>query len=166
MKEHTIEANLPSIGVDVIFRGERVHKVTLSLRRDFRIRFSSPSPHVHALMHWVQDYSQGKSPLVPTPIFEEIESPFQKNLTQQLARIPFGQTLSYSDLAKKMDREKAARAVGTGCGKNPFPFFLPCHRVVAKNESLGGFAFPLEIKRRLLNFELRRVSFNQLIKIL
>jgi methylated-DNA-[protein]-cysteine S-methyltransferase len=74
---------------------------------------------------------------------------FQQKAMLAMQKIPFGQTASYSSLLN----ERYARAMGNACNKNPFPLFVPCHRVIAKDGSIGGFAFSLEIKRRLLEFE-------------
>ena len=69
-----------------------------------------------------------------------------------MARIPYGETLSYGELAQKCSNKLAYRAVGTACGKNPLPIIIPCHRVTASN-GLGGFGGGLDTKRFLLNLE-------------
>ena len=63
---------------------------------------------------------------------------FATRVYKEMAKIPYGTTLSYSELAKKSGRKLAYRAVGTACGKNPLPLIIPCHRVIAVN-GLGGF---------------------------
>jgi methylated-DNA-[protein]-cysteine S-methyltransferase len=78
---------------------------------------------------------------------------FQKKVWKQLLKIPFGKTLSYSQLAKKIGAPNASRAVGTACGKNPIPIVVPCHRVLAKDQKLGGFGWGLPYKKRLLQLE-------------
>lgn len=80
-------------------------------------------------------------------------SEFDKSVWQVLAKIPYGATLSYSDVAGELQRPRAARAVGGACGRNPLLFVVPCHRVLAKNQGLGGFTGGLDIKRRLLQME-------------
>lgn len=76
-------------------------------------------------------------------------TPFQTAVWRAIAQIPPGVILSYLDLAKIVGRPRAVRAVGTACGANPFPFLIPCHRVVAKN-GIGGYGYDLELKKRLL----------------
>ena len=81
---------------------------------------------------------------------------FQRRVWEQIAAIPNGQTRSYGRLAK--DLKDAPRAVGQACGANPFPLVVPCHRVVAADGGLGGFArqgggFLLDVKRWLLRHE-------------
>ena len=79
-------------------------------------------------------------------------SPFATRVYKEMARIPYGETLSYGDLAQKCGNKLAYRAVGTACGKNPLPLIIPCHRVTASN-GLGGFGGGLDTKRFLLNLE-------------
>lgn len=78
---------------------------------------------------------------------------FQQQVWQQIARIPHGETIDYSELARRVGNEKAVRAVGSACGKNPVPVAIPCHRVLRADGSLGGFAFGLEVKQRMLDYE-------------
>ncbi|MCL1929605.1 methylated-DNA--[protein]-cysteine S-methyltransferase [Candidatus Saccharibacteria bacterium] len=77
---------------------------------------------------------------------------FQKAVWREMAKIPYGQTRTYAQIAEAIGNPKAARAVGTACGKNQYVIILPCHRVVATN-GLGGFALGLEMKKRLLELE-------------
>ena len=79
-------------------------------------------------------------------------SPFATRVYKEMVKIPYGSTLSYSELAQKSGNKLAYRAVGTACGKNPLPLIIPCHRVTAVN-SLGGFGGGLDTKRFLLNLE-------------
>ena len=77
---------------------------------------------------------------------------FQKAVWNELRKIPRGQTRTYGEIAAAIGRPKAVRAVGTACGANPLPLFIPCHRVVAKN-GLGGFGSGLPWKKLLLKEE-------------
>ena len=81
---------------------------------------------------------------------------FQNRVWQAIARIPYGQTQSYGHISEALS--SSPRAVGGACGANPFPVIVPCHRVIAKNGSLGGFArstggFLLQVKADLLAHE-------------
>ena len=78
---------------------------------------------------------------------------FQTRVIQLLKDIPFGRTRSYGDLALHLHKPTAARAVGTACGRNPIPIIIPCHRVVASNGALTGFAGGIDRKRWLLRHE-------------
>lgn len=77
---------------------------------------------------------------------------FQKRVWNYLRKIPLGSSQTYSDVAKGIKNNKAVRAVGSACGKNPVLLLVPCHRVVAK-EGLGGFAVGLRVKTYLLEHE-------------
>lgn len=80
-------------------------------------------------------------------------TPFQKNVWEALLAIPFGETRSYRDIAKKLGNPEATRAVGSANGRNPISIIVPCHRVIGLNGKLRGFAGGLETKARLLELE-------------
>ena len=77
---------------------------------------------------------------------------FRSEVFKEMIKIPYGECVTYSYLAKKVGNPKAYRAVGSSCGKNPLPLVVPCHRVVSKS-GLGGFTGGLDIKRFLLELE-------------
>lgn len=78
---------------------------------------------------------------------------FQRQVWFALAEIPYGETISYAELAAWVGRPTAFRAVGQANGANPLPIVLPCHRVVASGGGIGGYGGGLELKRRLLALE-------------
>ena len=80
-------------------------------------------------------------------------SEFQLRVWQEIAKIPYGKTASYSDLASKLS--SSPRPVGTACGKNPIPIIIPCHRIIAKTGHLTGYSGRggLDTKRLLLKLE-------------
>ena len=80
-------------------------------------------------------------------------TPFQLGVWQALARIPYGETITYGQLAEAAGRPAAIRAAGTACGANPASIIVPCHRVIGANGSLTGYGGGLEAKRFLLDFE-------------
>lgn len=80
-------------------------------------------------------------------------TPFQRAVWAELARIPFGETCAYADLARALDRPKASRAVGTANGRNPISIIVPCHRVVGRDGTLHGYAGGVRIKQWLLAHE-------------
>lgn len=77
---------------------------------------------------------------------------FQREVMKEMRKIPYGETISYGRLAIRSGYPMADRGVGSVCGKNTLPIIVPCHRVVAKN-SIGGYAFGTDVKRRLLGLE-------------
>lgn len=80
---------------------------------------------------------------------------FQNKVLNELKKIPYGQTMSYSDVADRIGHPRAYRAVGSANGKNRLPIIFPCHRVISNNGELGGFSGGLSIKRKLLELELK-----------
>ncbi len=78
---------------------------------------------------------------------------FQRSVWFALADIPYGETVSYAELARAVGRPKAFRAVGQANGHNPLPIVLPCHRVIASGGGLGGYGGGLELKEQLLALE-------------
>jgi methylated-DNA-[protein]-cysteine S-methyltransferase len=78
---------------------------------------------------------------------------FQKSVWREMLKIPFGKTKSYGEVAKAIGRPKAVRAVGGACGANSIPVLVPCHRVLAANNKIGGFGSGLGWKCKLLELE-------------
>src|SRR4051812_48231977 len=84
-------------------------------------------------------------------------TPFQQRVWSELRRIPFGATLSYTQLAERIGRADIVRAVGAAVGRTPVPIIVPCHRVLGADGSLTGYGGGLQRKRALLDLE-RRVA--------
>jgi O-6-methylguanine DNA methyltransferase len=78
---------------------------------------------------------------------------FQKKVWDALRNISLGETKSYGEIAQAIGKPKAVRAVGGACGANPIPVLVPCHRVLAANQKMGGFSGGLDWKRKLLGRE-------------
>jgi O-6-methylguanine DNA methyltransferase len=78
---------------------------------------------------------------------------FQKKVWSALAKIPYGQTRSYKEIAQAIGHPKAFRAVGNANGQNSIPLIVPCHRVIESNGGLGGFGHGVKVKKQLLDFE-------------
>ena len=83
----------------------------------------------------------------------------QRAVWLEIARIPYGETISYSTLAERVGFPRAIRAVASACGANPLPLVIPCHRVVRTDGALSGYRWGVERKRELLNL---RVEFDEL----
>lgn len=78
---------------------------------------------------------------------------FQKQVWDFLPSIPYGETTTYGEIAEKLGNSKAVRAVSSAVAKNPFAVIVPCHRVIAKDGSISGYAWGVEKKEALLAFE-------------
>jgi len=83
---------------------------------------------------------------------------FQRAVWAELQKIPYGETISYKQLADRIGRPKAVRAVGAANGANPIPIIIPCHRVIGNDGSLTGFGGGLPLKKRLLELESRQLA--------
>lgn len=82
-------------------------------------------------------------------------TPFQRSVLEATAEIPFGETVTYGQLARRLDKPNASRAVGSALGRNPVPIVVPCHRVVRSDGSLGGYTAGTGYKEQLLALEAR-----------
>ena len=98
------------------------------------------------------EYIDGKRQAFDIPlIFQGTQ--FQTSVWKALLTIPYGTTVSYKEICKRIGRERAYQAVGTAVGHNPFFIIAPCHRVIASDGSIGGFGLGLAMKRRLFEIE-------------
>jgi AraC family transcriptional regulator of adaptative response/methylated-DNA-[protein]-cysteine methyltransferase len=97
-------------------------------------------------------YLEGREPHLDLPL-DIRATAFQRRVWQELQRIPFGETRSYSDVARRMGQPKAMRAVARACATNPVALVIPCHRVVREDGELGGYRWGIERKRALLSQE-------------
>jgi methylated-DNA-[protein]-cysteine S-methyltransferase len=84
-------------------------------------------------------------------------TPFQQKVWQRLCDIPYGETISYGELARRVGNPKASRAVGLANGANPIPIVIPCHRVIGSNGRLTGYGGGLPLKEKLLALERRQL---------
>jgi O-6-methylguanine DNA methyltransferase len=98
------------------------------------------------------EYLEGKRRVFDLPLRLE-GSDFQKAVWEAVARIPYGQTASYGEIALIVGRPKASRAVGAANGANPIPIVIPCHRVIGSDGSLTGYGGGLALKSRFLALE-------------
>ena len=99
------------------------------------------------------EYFMGERREFDLPLQYENHSPFFVQCWKNLQNVDYGRTISYSDLARRIKNPRAVRAVGMANAKNPFPIVVPCHRVIGKNQELTGYAYGLDVKRKLLEHE-------------
>jgi len=100
----------------------------------------------------LKEYFAGKRDVFSMPL-DMRGTAFQKDVWRALQAIPFGETLSYGEIAKQLGRPTASRAVGAANGRNPISIVVPCHRVIGSSGKLTGFAGGLDAKAHLLNLE-------------
>ena len=101
----------------------------------------------------LERYFAGRLQRFDLPLDLSLTTPFQRDVLEAAARVPFGHLASYSDIAQRIGRPRARRAVGGALGRNPVAIVIPCHRVVAADGSIGGYTGGLKIKRALLGIE-------------
>jgi methylated-DNA-[protein]-cysteine S-methyltransferase len=136
-------------GVTKIFFGER----------GFRSYLEKMSPHGLAeggpaaeMAREIELYFEGRLTEFKTPLDLSSGTEFQRAVWQNLLTVPYGKVTTYGELAEKVGKPGAARAVGNAVGVNPLPIVVPCHRVVASN-GLGGYTGGIDIKKVLLGVE-------------
>ena len=112
-----------------------------------------------ALRRNMQDWFAAKAPTAAFDLDQAALYAFQKRVLTAAMAIPVGKTMTYGGLAAILKAPKAARAVGTALARNPFPLFIPCHRIIRSDGSPGGFGGGTAMKRKLLKLE--GVAFDQ-----
>lgn len=98
-------------------------------------------------------YFEGRLTEFDLPIDWRLTAGFRGRVQRAIARIPYGQTRSYTEMARSAGNERAVRAAGTACGSNPIPIVVPCHRVLRSGGGLGGYGGGLPMKEALLKME-------------
>jgi methylated-DNA-[protein]-cysteine S-methyltransferase len=111
----------------------------------------NPKP-LQEVLSQLEAYFAGKQKAFSLDICLNV-TPFQKKVLTALRRVPYGETISYGELAQKMGNPKASRAVGQANARNPIPIVIPCHRVIGSNGKLTGFGGGIEVKQTLLDLE-------------
>lgn len=111
------------------------------------------SPLLRKCFWWLDDYFAGKKPDPARIPLRLSGTPFQQQVWQILKTIPYGQTMTYGQIAKQISPNMSAQAVGGAVGSNPVSIIVPCHRVLGAGGRLTGYEFGLDIKRALLDIE-------------
>ncbi|HEY2052757.1 MAG TPA: methylated-DNA--[protein]-cysteine S-methyltransferase [Solirubrobacterales bacterium] len=101
----------------------------------------------------LEDYFAGRRHEFEMPIDWQLSHGFLLRARQGIAAIPYGETRTYTDLAREAGNERAVRAAGSACSRNPIPLVVPCHRVVRSDGTPGLYAGGVEMKKRLLEME-------------
>lgn len=105
----------------------------------------------------LDEYFAGKRTTFSVPLLF-VGTEFQKSVWHELLNIPYGTTVSYGELSRKLGNPKAVRAVAASNGANPISIFVPCHRVIGSNRKLAGYGGGLPAKQFLLELEISAVS--------
>lgn len=133
--------------------------IQASLQGIIRVDFSTPenatvqrSELTERCKQQLNEYFAGKRHRFDLPL-DQRGTPFQRTIWDCLIQIPFGQIVSYADIANRVNNSKAVRAVGAANGKNPIGIIVPCHRVIGSNGTLTGYAGGVDRKAWLLTHE-------------
>jgi methylated-DNA-[protein]-cysteine S-methyltransferase len=151
--------NSPGGGVEL--RGEqgRLAQVRLLSAAQHCSGSDRPAPALAPYVRLLEEYFGGR--YIETPFDEMADkgwSSFRRSVYVSLAKVPFGQLVSYAELAARAGNDGAARAVGQAVGANPFPIIIPCHRVIRTDGGVGGFSAGTEWKSYLLRHEGHHVA--------
>jgi len=128
-------------------------KVTCKLRHELEAQFNHQTDNIlEQTKIEIDEYFAGTRQKFTIPLLT-VGTIFQKNVWNALLQVHYGTTLSYSEQAQAINNAGAARAVGSANGANSIAIIIPCHRIIAADGSLGGYAGGLEIKKFLLQLE-------------
>ena len=131
----------------VLWENDRPGRVRLEIAEE-----AASHPVLVQTARELGEYFAGTRQRFTVPL-DFVGTPFQQSVWKALLTIPFGETRSYSDIARQVRRPAAVRAVGAANGRNPISIIAPCHRVIGKSGALTGFAGGLAVKERLLALE-------------
>lgn len=140
-------------GLCSVMLGDNQELLLLELRKNYpRARIVEDKELLQSPLSVLLDCLAGKLPPQELALDEQ-GTPFQLQVWEELRRIPLGETIAYGELAARIGRPRAVRAVAQACARNPLAIITPCHRVVRMNGELGGYYWGTERKRRLLQQE-------------
>ncbi len=148
----------PFLVLEIVLPKKNRNTLLKSTKRDDPGR---PGSHEKALVikNKIIDYFNGMPIQPPWQIMDmSLLTQLQQSVLFAAFDIPYGQTRSYGDIAKKVGRPQACRFVGTTMGKNPFPIIIPCHRVIKSDGSPGQFGGGTDLKKKLINLEKRNLK--------
>jgi len=148
----TLTAVVTRKGLLALAFPEDTARVLDRVSRRFSSNVAEGAAEVTEIRTWLESYFEG-GPATPLRLDSSLITPFQDRVLSAADGIPMGETRTYGEVAILVGNPRAARAVGRALGANPIPVVLPCHRVVAADGSLHGYAGGLDIKARLLDHE-------------
>ena len=126
------------------------------LRQRFPSRLTSrDADSLEPIGRQLNEYFAGRRPQFDIPIDHSALTGFERSVLEETRKVPFGSTVTYREIASRIERPSAARAVGNALRNNPTPLVIPCHRIIRSDGSLGGYAGPdgTAEKRQLLHLE-------------
>jgi methylated-DNA-[protein]-cysteine S-methyltransferase len=146
-------ATTPRGVVRIAYPTERPDDVLEELARDVSPRVMESPRELDPVRRELDEYFEGRRRRFDLPVDWRLSHGFRRQALEALPRIPYGGTITYSELAQRAGSPRAHRAAGSACGSNPIPILVPCHRVVRTGGALGGYGGGVEVKRFLLGLE-------------
>jgi AraC family transcriptional regulator of adaptative response/methylated-DNA-[protein]-cysteine methyltransferase len=140
-------------GVCAVRMGDSDSDLETDLREEFpQAQITRADSALRDPVQKILNHLDNNEPRLDLPI-DVRSTAFQRQVWEKLRAIPYGQTVSYGDVAKALGKPGAVRAVGRACATNPVALVIPCHRVVREDKSLGGYRWGLERKKKLIESE-------------
>lgn len=152
-RSYRVTTDMGVFGVMFSEKGVSNIKFPGKASRDSRELRGQEGSQGRALRDAMKTYATGRKVAFNVPLDLSEGTAFQQKVWRTLRDIPYGQTWTYADIARKIGKPKSSRAVGDACRKNPVPIILPCHRVIGSNGSMTGFGGGVNLKKRLLKLE-------------
>jgi methylated-DNA-[protein]-cysteine S-methyltransferase len=146
-------ATTPRGLVRAAYPRERPDDVLSELARDVSPRVLESPRELDPVRRELDQYFEGRRRSFDLPIDWRLSHGFRRHALEALRGIPYGGTITYSELAERAGSPRAHRAAGSACGSNPIPIVVPCHRVVRTGGGLGGYGGGVEVKEFLLELE-------------
>lgn len=145
------------IRLDIILSKNGVREILINKNSEsFDIselnKISPEDPRVKNIFKQLREYFEGQRKEFDLPL-EILGTDFQKKVWDELTQIPYGETISYGELANRTGDKNLMRAVAAANGSNPIPIIIPCHRVIGADGSLTGYGGGLDVKQKLLELE-------------
>lgn len=147
-----ITFNTPLGTLTVYEADDAIYKVELGDTSPKEAAAGEPSALLQEAKNQLLQYMDGKRQTFDVPLSLN-GTPFQNSVWQALQQIPYGETRSYKDIAEQVGSSQGYRAVGMANSQNPLPIFVPCHRVIQADGSIGGYALGPHRKQQLLLLE-------------
>ncbi|MEP7336861.1 MAG: methylated-DNA--[protein]-cysteine S-methyltransferase, partial [Acidobacteriota bacterium] len=140
-------------GICSVTLGDKKEGLAEDLRTEFpQADIAQDNEHLQSQVKTLLAHLAGQEPHPALPLDVQ-GTAFQKRVWEELRNIPYGQTASYSEVARRIGQPTATRAVARACATNPAALVTPCHRVVRENGEMGGYRWGVERKRQLLEKE-------------
>lgn len=156
MKTITVYSNFSTVDLEIVGDEDKIHSISFvkSESKKNELDVEGETAIIRECIQQLKEYFSGTRKVFTIP-YQLTGTEFQKRVWKELEKIPYGETISYLELAGRLGDEKVIRAAASANGKNKLGIIIPCHRVIGANGSLTGYAGGIENKKLLLELEKR-----------